>query len=88
MSRKTALKVPKLQFGGFYCSFGTVDAVLNRKSIGSQSSKFIELGIFLDLLLKYLLQKNIVLIKTFWSLKDKLIQEELVARVVIIVAKK
>ena len=28
--------VPKLQFGGFYCSFGTVDEVLNNKFLGSQ----------------------------------------------------
>ena len=36
-----ALTVPKLKFGGFYCSFETVDAVLINKFLGSQSLKFL-----------------------------------------------
>ena len=34
-----ALTVTKRQFGGFYCSYVTVNAVLNKKFFGSQSSK-------------------------------------------------
>ena len=37
----TALTVTKLQFGGFYCSFVTVNAVLSTKFFGSQISKFL-----------------------------------------------
>ena len=42
LSRETCYLVPKLQFGGFYCSLGTVYAELNKRFLDSHTVRSIK----------------------------------------------